>query len=172
MSEAKLYHTRLLLPLILVAALLSVTQCSRGVKTEVSGTETSEKTTDKDRVPGDRGEDKQAETVNPLAYTGSFRLTVSGFTGSLVLGYADGVYTGTIRFDGWGNNNPQPLKDLRINNGKIYFVRSVSTADEMKKYGATRFFSQTYRGDFSPDGRQIKGEYNESGTESRWEASR
>jgi hypothetical protein len=172
MSEAKVYHTRLLIPLILMAALLSVSQCSRSVKKTEGGTETGEKATEKDRASTDMEKDKSGETVIPLAYTGSFRLSVSGFTGSLVLGYADGVYTGTIRFDGWGNNTPQPLKELRINNGKIYFVRSVTSADEMKKYGATRFFSQTYRGDFSPDGKKIKGEYNESGTESRWEASR
>ncbi len=113
---------------------------------------------------------KSGDTSLPGLYR-QLQLIVSGFTGSLVLDTPNELLR-NYRFDGWENNTPQPLKELRVNNGKIYFVRSVSTADEMKKYGATRFFSQTYRGDFSADGRQIKGEYNESGTESRWEASR
>jgi hypothetical protein len=119
---------------------------------------------------GEGGDDQKTEAAFKLV-AGEYRMRVSGFTGTLMIVYEVGVYSGTIRFDGLGNNVPQPLKNLRIKDGKIYFIRSVTTDEEMKKYGSRRYFVQTYHGTFSEDGKQIKGRYMDSGTENRWEAS-
>ena len=175
-----------LILIFLVSIFLALTGCSRDVKTSggmlVDGvnTQATDRTHAEDRLPDkdvkkDKTEEngyKDKSAAGFKMYVGEYRLQVGGFTGTLLLADENGLYSGTIRFDGWGNNVPQPLKDLRVKDGKIYFVRSITTAEEMKKYGSTRYFVQTYHGTFSEDGKAIRGRYVDSGTEYRWEASK
>jgi len=117
-------------------------------------------------------ENKETDGVEYKFYVGSYRLKMSGFTGVLNITFTEGVYKGTIQFENWGNNTPQPLKNLKIREKKIYFIRSITTEDEKIKFGSSRFFQQTYYGLFSDDGMMIRGYYNDSGAENKWEAHR
>jgi len=103
---------------------------------------------------------------------GTYRVNVSGHQGILYLAYKDRRPYGTIRFPEWASGVSEPLKMLRIGNGSISFVRSVSTAKEMKRVGVTMYFTQTYSGRYSPDGRTIRGSYEGGKGESLWEARR
>lgn len=103
-------------------------------------------------------------------HTGLFEVTMSGYRGEIFIGVADGVFYGTIKFFNWGNGVPQPLKDLRVNEEKVYFVRSITTREEIDKYGGTATFRQEFYGIFSKDKKLIGGYYRYAGTQDNWEA--
>ncbi len=72
----------------------------------------------------------------------------------------------------WGTGKAEPLKKLSVKDGKIYFERSVETAEELRKYGGARYFRQKYYGSFSRDGSEIRGEFTDSGAVANWRAGR
>ena len=63
-------------------------------------------------------------------------------------------------------------KDLRINNNKLYFIRSITGSEELKKYGGSRYFIQKFYGEFLLNGAEIRGYYVDTGTESQWRAAK
>lgn len=105
-------------------------------------------------------------------HTGLFDVSMSGYRGEIFIGVADGMFYGTIKFYNWGNGTPQPLKDLRVNEDRVYFIRSITTREEIEKYGGTATFSQEFYGIFSKDGKIIRGYYRYTGTQDSWEAVR
>ncbi|MBP9042075.1 MAG: hypothetical protein KBG49_01150 [Spirochaetes bacterium] len=109
---------------------------------------------------------------NPEYYTGSFEITMSGYKGEIFIGIKDGAFYGTIKFYNWGNGVPQPLKSLRVNEDKIYFIRSITTREELIKYGGTDFFTQEFYGIISKDRKIIRGYYRYAGTQDNWQAIR
>ncbi|MCP4131777.1 MAG: hypothetical protein GY754_12430 [bacterium] len=134
-------------------------------------------------TPEKTGTDKNGNKINDETKTtpsvvtknkfaGTYSYIQTGFTGTLVIGIKDNAYYGTLKFNNWGKGIPQPLKEFRITESKIYFVRSIRTQEELKKYGGTRTFTQQYYGAFTPDGLKISGYYLYSGSETKWKAKR
>ncbi len=103
-------------------------------------------------------------------YTGTFNVAMSGYKGEVFIGVADGAFFGTIRFFNWGNGTPEPLKNLKVNDDRIYFVRSILTKEEIERYGGTATFTQEFFGIFSKDKHLIRGYYRYVGTQDNWEA--
>jgi len=79
---------------------------------------------------------------------------------------------GTMRFPKWGNGVNEHLRSLEIKGKEIRFVRSVTTAREMKRVGAPSMFVQRYRGEFGADGKSISGHFLRDGTRYSWSARR
>lgn len=104
--------------------------------------------------------------------TGTFNVTMGTYKGELAIEVKNGRFYGTIKFYNWGNGTPQPLKNLRINNDRIYFIRSITTKEELELYGGTAFFTQEFYGIFSSDGSLIRGYYRYLGAQDNWEARR
>jgi len=109
---------------------------------------------------------------DPENYTGTYRVSMSGYRGEIFIGISDGMFYGTIKFYNWGNGIPQPLKNLKVNEEKIYFVRSITSKEDVEKYGGTAMFSQEFYGIFSKDGKIVRGYYRYAGTQDSWEARR
>ncbi len=120
--------------------------------------------------------DNRSENNNKLLinYSGNYRLTIPEFKGFLTISFdkKTGKISGTIKFDAWGKGVPEPLKNIKINNKKIYFIRSIVSSDEMKRYGSSRLFKQKFFGAFNKDGSVIKGFFVETGTETNWRAEK
>ena len=95
---------------------------------------------------------------------------MSGYKGEIFIGVKDGVFYGTIKFYNWGNGAPQPLKNLKVNEDRVYFIRSITTKEEIVKYGGTDRFTQEFYGIFSKDRKIIRGYYRYAGTQDSWEA--
>lgn len=132
----------------------------------------------KDNVDNNRKIDKRTVIKNTAKkgdiqkFLGTYRLNVTGFMGTLDIFKIKDRFGGTISFDKWGYGKKQILKDVKINEGRIYFVRSLTTTEEMKKYNSTRFFTQKFYGSYSKDGKYIKGYYRDAGTQHSWKASK
>jgi hypothetical protein len=94
------------------------------------------------------------------------------YKGELEIEVKDGRFYGTLKFYNRANDTAQPLKNLRINNDRIYFIRSITTKDELELYGDTAFFTQEFYGIFSSDGSLIRGYYRYPGARDNWEARR
>lgn len=107
-------------------------------------------------------------------FNGSFKLKISSFRGILYIGKKNNIYYGYMSFPDWGDGKPQELKNLHVdeNKKKIYFVRSVQTPEEAKKYNSKRYFVQKFYGKLTKDGKRIKGYYIDSGAEASWQAER
>lgn len=121
-------------------------------------------------IPGNTVKESGVEDIKTA--TGTFNVTMGPFRGELVTYVKDGRFYGTLKFYNWGNGTPQPLKNLRINNDRIYFVRSITTKEELERYGGTAYFSQEFFGIFSADGNFIRGYYRYLGAQDNWEARR
>ncbi|MBN2077420.1 MAG: hypothetical protein JW838_00545 [Spirochaetes bacterium] len=103
-------------------------------------------------------------------YLGDYTINAAGNDGRLSLRAGkEGVY-GTIRFPGWGKGATEYLKNVRIANGAIYFVRSVTTRQEQARLGASRTFVQVYRGAYYRSGTRISGHYTVDGMRKQWDA--
>lgn len=113
---------------------------------------------------------KESGITDALNHTGSFEVKMGDYKGEIVLGISEGAFYGTILFFNWGNGTPQPLKELRVNEDRIYFVRSITTREEIDKYGGTAVFKQEFYGIFSKDRKIIRGYYRYAGTQDSWEA--
>lgn len=103
-------------------------------------------------------------------HIGIFSVTMSGYHGEIFIGVADGMFYGTIKFSNWGNGTPQPLKDLKVNEDRVYFIRSITSREEIEKYGGTAMFTQEFYGIYSKDRKIIRGYYRYAGTQDSWEA--
>jgi len=121
-------------------------------------------------MPGNAVNESGVSDINII--TGTFNVAMGTYKGELELKVKDGRFYGTLKFNNWGNGTPQPLKNLRINNDRIYFVRSITTKDELTLYGGTAFFTQEFYGIFSSDGSLIRGYYRYLGAQDNWEARR
>ncbi len=102
-------------------------------------------------------------------YLGSYRIRLTGFTGKLIVFSDDGILKGSIQFTSWGKGKKQPLKKVSIKGRKIYFIRSVSTKKELEEFGGSRYFEQVFFGEFSDDGKTIKGYFKDSGGQNSWD---
>ena len=102
--------------------------------------------------------------------SGDYAIKISNFKGVFVIKEVDGQRVGYIKFNGWGTGKFQMVKDLRINGDDIYFVRSITTNDELKKYGGTRFFTHKYYGKFSKDRMVLKGYFRDGASQTNWVA--
>ncbi len=105
-------------------------------------------------------------------YLGVYQVIVTGHPGYLYLSSKDGQLYGSIQFPKWANGVYEPLKNVYFSKGKINFTRSVTTPQEMKRVGANNYFVQQYSGDYSENGKIIKGFYIKDGTSQLWEAIR
>ena len=119
-------------------------------------------------------EEKSMPTDEGSLFSGTFSVNMTGYRGTLTLSVKNGNVEGTIFFPDWGNGEPQVLHDVHVNtkDRNIYFIRSVTTEEEMKKTGSGRFFTQVYRGVFSPDWKKIRGVYTDAGADYSWQAER
>jgi hypothetical protein len=169
MKNLKNITTLIYLPFTVSLILLG--GCSKKMlKTDAVKNNVSKDAAVKDR---DTGKDKSVPD-SVLKFTGSYSLVLPGFKGMLTLKYdrALGKYYGKIFFIGLSKSIPQPLKKLSIKDDKIYFERSVESAEELRKYGGSRYYRQKYYGKFSDDGSEIKGDFYDSGAVSNWRARR
>jgi hypothetical protein len=108
----------------------------------------------------------------PGKYIGGYRIVASGHKGVLNLFVSKGKLYGSLKFPEWGNGVWEYLKYIRISNNRITFTRSITTAKELKRIGASSYFIQRYSGAYTQNGKKIKGTYTVRGTRNRWEAVR
>jgi hypothetical protein len=120
----------------------------------------------KERFPGN----SISDVDNPEKYVGEYNAYISNFKATITLFIINNKFYGEIKYEQWGNGLPQPLKDLKITDNKIFFIRSISTDQEIKKFNSNRFFKQQYHGIFSNDHKQVKGYFIEAGAEASWRA--
>jgi hypothetical protein len=106
-------------------------------------------------------------------YLGSYRITAGGHKGYLYLREDKGKLYGVIRFPQWGHGANEYLYSIKIINGQIQFIRSATTANEIKRLGAVGPFVQRYFGSYGSYGNTIQGYYyNNKGDKNIWEAKR
>jgi len=119
-------------------------------------------------------EEKLLPADEGALFSGTFSVYMTGYRGTLTLSMKNGNVEGTIYFPDWGHGEPQVLHDVHVNvkDRNIYFIRSVTTEEEMKKTGSGRYFSQVFRGVFSPDWKKIRGVYTDAGADYSWQAER
>lgn len=103
-------------------------------------------------------------------YIGDYVVNAAGNHGYLSLRASGGAVYGSIRFPGWGRGATEYLKGVRIGGGKIYFIRSVTTPQELKRVGANAYFTQQYYGEYFQSGSLIRGYYTVQGQRKQWEA--
>jgi hypothetical protein len=103
-------------------------------------------------------------------YIGKYRINAAGNNGFLFIGASGGALYGSIRFPDWGRGAVEPLKSIGIVNGKLRFIRSVTTQREMGLTGASGYFIQEYSGEYRQSGKMIKGYYTVRGQRKYWEA--
>ncbi len=118
----------------------------------------------------DEGEGLTAWQPGLKDYIGDYVVNAAGNHGYLSLRASGGYVYGSIRFPGWGRGATEYLKGVRIAGGKIYFIRSVTTPQELKRVGANAYFSQQYTGEYFQSGSLIKGFYTVQGQRKQWEA--
>lgn len=156
----------LILPFFLFCSKKNISDTNSQIENKQPLTENNDKTT----IPGNTV--KESGVTDIKNRTGTFEVYMGSYKGELLIAVKDGRFYGTLKFSNWGNGTPQPLKDLRINNDRIYFVRSITTRDELKIYGGTAFFTQEFYGIFSSDGSLVRGYYRYLGAQDNWEARR
>ncbi|HQF10116.1 MAG TPA: hypothetical protein PLM53_17300 [Spirochaetota bacterium] len=105
-------------------------------------------------------------------YVGDYTVNAAGNHGYLSLRASGGYLYGTIRFPDWGRGATEYLKNVRIYNGKLYFTRSVSTQQELRRVGANAYFTQQYSGEYLRGGNLIRGYYIVNKERKQWEAYR
>jgi len=159
--------------ILIILSLSIITACS-GKKVKLDGTPSDniERTgkTGEILIPGNSVKESGLKDIKSA--TGTFDVSMGSFRGELKIDVIDGRFYGTLKFYNWGNGVPQPLKNLRINNDRIYFVRSITTKEELERYGGTAYFTQEFYGIFSGDSRLIRGYYRFLGAQDNWEARR
>lgn len=103
-------------------------------------------------------------------YVGDYTVNAAGNHGYLSLRANGGYLYGTIRFPNWGRGATEYLKNVGIANGKLYFIRSVTTQQELRRIGANAYFSQQYSGEYLRSGNLIRGFYIVNKERRQWEA--
>jgi len=120
----------------------------------------------------DEGEGLGAWQPGLKDLVGDYVVNAAGNRGYLSLRASGGVVYGTIRFPDWGRGATEYLKGVRIAGTKIYFTRSVTTPQELKRMGASAYFTQQYSGEYFQSGKLIRGFYTVQGQRKQWEARR
>ncbi len=115
-------------------------------------------------------EDEPVAVNIPSKYLGTYTVNVSGHKGYLYLAVKNGRLHGGFRFPRWAKGVYEPLKRLRIHNGKISFIRSVTSAKELRRVGANTYFTQHFYGKFKNEGKLIEGSYMHRGVKNPWQA--
>ena len=165
----------LLLALIMI---LSYCGCTKKIITEEPGNITSQDETSGNPVSG-AGENTEiikgnsvteSGITDAVSHSGTFDIKMGDYKGEIFIGIADGSFYGTILFYNWGNGTPQPLRNLKVNDDRIYFIRSITSREEIERYGGTATFTQEFYGIFSKDREIIRGYYRYAGTQDSWEA--
>jgi hypothetical protein len=105
-------------------------------------------------------------------YVGDYTVNAAGNHGYLSLRAGGGYVYGTIRFPNWGRGATEYLKNVGIANGKLYFTRSVTTQQELRRLGANAFFTQQYSGEYLRSGNLIRGFYIVNRERKPWEATK
>ncbi len=105
-------------------------------------------------------------------YVGDYTVNAAGNHGYLSLRASGGYLYGTIRFPNWGRGATEYLKNVGIVNGRLYFTRSVTTQQELRRVGANAYFTQQYSGEYLRSGKLIRGFYTVNRERKQWEASR
>jgi len=105
-------------------------------------------------------------------YVGDYTVNAAGNHGYLSLRASGGSLYGTIRFPDWGRGATEYLKNVGIYNGKLYFTRSVTTPQELRRIGASAYFTQRYSGEYLRSGSLIRGYYIVNKERKQWEAYR
>ncbi len=125
------------------------------------------------RIPekDDNAEGRKVTKENSK-FLGKYSIRMTGFIGDLTISNDGGKLKGEIRFANWGGGQSQVLKKMSITGSKIYFVRSISTKEELVRFGGKRFFKQEFHGQFSSDGSVVKGYFKDSGGQNSWEGKR
>jgi hypothetical protein len=103
-------------------------------------------------------------------YIGDYTVNAAGNHGYLSLRAGGGYLYGTIRFPNWGRGGTEYLKNVGIANGKLYFTRSVTTQQELRRLGANAYFIQQYSGEYLRSGNLIRGFYVVNKERKQWEA--
>ncbi len=116
-------------------------------------------------------QDDQSVKID-FPYAGRYKLNANGNDGTLNIVKTEKGYYATIQFPNWGKASVEILKRLSFKGRRIYFVRSVSTKEELAKTGATSYFTQEYYGEFSTDGTLVSGQYVLRGAKYQWNAIR
>ena len=120
----------------------------------------------------DEGEGLGAWQPGLKDLVGDYVVNAAGNHGYLSLRTSGGAVYGTIRFPDWGRGATEYLKGVSISGRKIYFTRSVTTPQELKRVGASAYFTQLYSGEYFQSGKLIKGFYMVQGQRKQWEARR
>ncbi len=103
-------------------------------------------------------------------YVGDYTVNAAGNRGYLSLRAGGGYLYGTIRFPDWGRGATEYLKNVGIANGRLYFTRSVTTQQELRRIGANAYFTQQYSGEYLRSGNLIRGFYIVNKERRQWEA--
>lgn len=103
-------------------------------------------------------------------YVGDYTVNAAGNHGYLSLRAGNGYLYGTIRFPDWGRGATEYLKNVGIYNGKLYFTRSVTTPQELRRIGGSAYFTQQYSGEYLRSGNLIRGYYTVNKERKQWEA--
>ncbi len=117
-------------------------------------------------------EEESAAVLPAFRYAGNYRMSAAGHKGYLYLRDREGRPYGTVKFPGWGKGVNEPLKSLAVKGRHISFVRSVTTEAERKRIGAPSLFIQNYFGQFSGNGRFVRGHFVRAGTRYAWSAEK
>lgn len=123
-------------------------------------------------IPGEEEESSQLGAWHPALkdYIGDYTVNAAGNHGYLSLRAGGSAVYGTIRFPDWGRGATEYLKNVRIVSGTLYFTRSVTTQQELKRLGASAYFVQQYSGEYLRSGNLIRGYYTVHGERKQWEA--
>ncbi|MDY6970259.1 MAG: hypothetical protein SVR08_16620 [Spirochaetota bacterium] len=157
---------------LLCISLFCLISCSKSkgflkdTKTDIpQKSDTAETSVDKDLKVN-------SNVIEIKKYMGKYKIEVFVYKGILDLNMKDDKPYGTIRFQNWGNGAVEYLKDITIKGSKISFIRSITTPEEKKRIGSTRYLRQRFIGKFSKDGNSIYGYFEERGSQSTWKAER
>ena len=171
-------RTTVFISIISIAIIFSIT-CSTDTKKvkDIEKTNTSEtvnsSSNDKEEIDNTKNEENKTEVKTAKSFEGNYKIYLGKFEGLLQIKFlANKVYSGSIQFTNWGTGKPQPIKKLRINGRDLYFIRSITTPNERKLYGAKSNFTHIYRGKFSKDGSSIIGRYQYRGGIFNWRAKK
>ena len=103
---------------------------------------------------------------------GTYKINVAGHEGYLYLKQKNNRLYGGVKFPNWANGVYEPLKNIKIEKNRIYFTRSATSIKEVRRIGASSYFTQTYSGTYYAKGREIKGFYKHSGAKHSWKAEK
>lgn len=121
-------------------------------------------------IPGEDESEPVVSGTADIKYFGKYKVDVSGNIGFLYLSMKKGKVYGSLRFPDWGNGAFERLKSIWINKGKIGFIRSVETIEELRRVGSPAYFTQEFHGEYKDGGNVIQGYYLNRGAHMMWRA--